>query len=198
MTELAPTYHCIIDVETTGKGINGNRITEFCAVRLKDGEIIDKFTSLVNPEQYIPPFITNLTGIDDAMVEDAPLFEEIAQRVLEITEGAIFVAHNVNFDYSFIREEFARLGSKWQAKRLCTVRLSRKLLPGLPSYSLGKIARHFVIVDEQELRRIFDELNSPIVLDGYKSSDYVYIIDKALKNYDLLINMRVFCCLHKN
>lgn len=139
MTELAPTYHCIIDIETTGKGINGNRITEFCAVRLKDGEIVDKFTSLVNPEQYIPPFITNLTGIDDAMVEDAPLFEEIAQRVLEITEGAIFVAHNVNFDFNVIKGEFKRLGVSFVRKKLCTVRLSRKLIPNLFSYSLGNL-----------------------------------------------------------
>lgn len=139
MIDKQATYHCIIDVETTGKGIRGNRITEFCGVRLKDGEIIDKFTSLVNPEQYIPPFITNLTGIDDTMVEKAPLFEEIAPRILEITEGAIFVAHNVNFDYNVIRGEFQRLGQTFTRKKLCTVRLSRKLIPNLFSYSLGNL-----------------------------------------------------------
>lgn len=139
MNETEPIYHCIVDVETTGKGINGNRITEFCGVRLKNGVVIDKFTSLVNPEQYIPPFITNLTGIDDAMVENAPLFKEIAARVLEITDGAIFVAHNVNFDFNVIRGEFKRLGQSFVRKKLCTVRLSRKLIPNLFSYSLGNL-----------------------------------------------------------
>lgn len=139
MNETAPTYHCVIDVETTGKGINGNRITEICIVRLKDGELVDKFTSLVNPEQYIPPFITNLTGIDDAMVAGAPLFEEIAERILEITKDAIFIAHNVTFDFNVIKNEFKRLGIPFTRKKLCTVRLSRKLIPNLFSYSLGNL-----------------------------------------------------------
>lgn len=139
MEKTGPTYYCVIDVETTGKGINGNRITEICAVRLLDGEVIDKFTSLVNPEQYIPPFITNLTGIDDAMVADAPLFKEIADRILQITEEAIFIAHNVNFDFNVIRGEFKRLGVSFTRKKLCTVRLSRKLIPNLFSYSLGNL-----------------------------------------------------------
>jgi len=139
MIDTEPTYHCIIDVETTGKGINGNRITEICAVRLKDGEVVDKFTSLVNPEQYIPPFITNLTGIDDTMVADAPLFKDIANRIIEITTGAIFVAHNVTFDFNVLRSEFKRLGHSFTRKKLCTVRLSRKLIPKLFSYSLGNL-----------------------------------------------------------
>ena len=139
MDTTNPIYHCVIDVETTGKGINGNRITEICAVRLKDGQVVDKFTSLVNPEQYIPPFITNLTGIDDAMVTNAPLFEEIADNVLQITEGAIFVAHNVNFDFNVIKGEFKRLGVSFLRKKLCTVRLARKLIPNLFSYSLGNL-----------------------------------------------------------
>lgn len=136
---MTPEIYTIIDVETTGKGIDGNRITEICVVRMEDGTITDKFTSLVNPEQYIPQFITSLTGIDDAMVEDAPLFGDIAERVLEITEGATFVAHNVNFDFNVIRGEFRRLGQTFVRKKLCTVRLSRKLIPGLFSYSLGNL-----------------------------------------------------------
>jgi DNA polymerase-3 subunit epsilon len=138
LTVKAQTY-AIIDVETTGKGINGTRITEICAVRLCNGKIIDKFTSLVNPQEYIPAFITSLTGIDDALVADAPLFSEIADRVIEITQDAIFVAHNVNFDYNMLRGEFQRLGHNFIRKKLCTVRLSRKLIPGLFSYSLGNL-----------------------------------------------------------
>lgn len=133
------TKYAIIDVETTGKGINGNRITEICVVRLENGIEVDKLVSLVNPQQFIPPFITHLTGIDDQMVEDAPLFEEIAQQILEITKDAIFVAHNVNFDFNVIRNEFKRLDISFTRKKLCTVRLSRKLIPNLYSYSLGNL-----------------------------------------------------------
>jgi len=133
------TNYAIIDVETTGKGINGNRITEICVVRLENDKIIDKFISLVNPQQFIPPFITHLTGIDDQMVVNAPRFEEIAQRILEITTDAIFVAHNVNFDFNVIRNEFKRLDISFSRKKLCTVRLSRKLIPNLYSYSLGNL-----------------------------------------------------------
>ncbi|RMB59501.1 DNA polymerase III subunit epsilon [Dokdonia sinensis] len=136
---MHPEIYTIIDVETTGKGINGNRITEICVVRMEDGVETDRFVSLVNPEQYIPPFITNLTGIDDQMVDDAPLFADIAERVAIITEGAIFVAHNVNFDYNVIRNEFKRMGINFTRKKLCTVRLSRKLIPNLFSYSLGNL-----------------------------------------------------------
>lgn len=131
--------YSVIDVETTGKGILGNRITEICIVVLKDSTIIDKFTTLVNPEQHIPPFITGLTGIDDDMVRNAPKFHEVANRILEMTTGAIFVAHNVNFDYNVVREEFKNLGHTFTRKKLCTVRLSRKLIPGLFSYSLGRL-----------------------------------------------------------
>ncbi|WP_034230103.1 exonuclease domain-containing protein [Aquimarina pacifica] len=131
--------YAVIDVETTGGGIMGNRITEICIVLLQGTTVIDKFTSLVNPEQHIPPFITGLTGIDDDMVRNAPTFDEVADRILEMTTGAIFVAHNVNFDYNVVRGEFKTLGYAFVRKKLCTVRLARKLIPGLLSYSLGKL-----------------------------------------------------------
>ncbi len=131
--------YTVIDVETTGGGILGNRITEICIVLLQGDTILDKFISLVNPEQNIPPFITGLTGIDNDMVRDAPTFDKIADRIIEMTTDAIFVAHNVNFDYNVIREEFKNLGITFTRKKLCTVRLSRKLIPGLFSYSLGRL-----------------------------------------------------------
>ena len=131
--------YAVIDVETTGNGINGNRITEICIVLLKNGEILKKFTSLVNPERFVPPFITGLTGITNEMVEDAPKFDEIADEIRRITTGAVFVAHNVNFDYNVIRNEFKNIGQDFTRKKLCTVRLSRKLIPGLYSYSLGRL-----------------------------------------------------------
>lgn len=129
----------IIDVETTGGGMNGNRITEICIVLLKGTTVIDKYTSLVNPEKYIPEKITALTGIDNDLVADAPKFHEIAATIEEFTRGAIFVAHNVNFDYNVLRNEFKSIGHTFTRKKLCTVRLSRKLIPGLFSYSLGRL-----------------------------------------------------------
>jgi len=129
----------IIDVETTGGGIAGNRITEICIALLRDGEIVDKYTSLVNPERNIPQHITALTGIDNEMVADAPRFFEIAEQIENFTKDAIFVAHNVSFDYNVIRGEFRLLGQHYNRKKLCTVRLSRKLIPGLLSYSLGRL-----------------------------------------------------------
>lgn len=138
----------IIDVETTGDGINGNRLTEVCIVLMKGPLIIRKYTSLINPEKNIPSQITALTGIDNELVVNAPKFYEVAKEIEEITRNAIFVAHNVNFDYNVVRNEFKELGFDFNRKKLCTVRLSRKLIPGLFSYSLG---------------RLCDSINIPIV-----------------------------------
>ncbi len=131
--------YTIIDIETTGNGIKGNKITEIAAFKYDGYTIIDEFTTLVNPECEIPYFITSLTGIDDTMVRDAPLFAEIADRLQEFTKECIFVAHSVNFDYNVIKNEFKTIGQEFIRKKLCTVRLSRKLIPGYHSYSLGKL-----------------------------------------------------------
>lgn len=131
-------FYTIIDVETSGRT---NRITEISIFKYHENKIIDEFTSLVNPNCYIPEHITALTGIDNNTVANAPEFSEIANKVLEITKDCIFVAHNVNFDYNVIRKEFKRLEIDFTRKKLCTVRLSRKLLPGHRSYSLGKLCK---------------------------------------------------------
>lgn len=159
--------YAIVDVETTGMGIQGNRVTEI-AILVHDGKkVIDEFHSLVNPESTIPFAITRLTGIDDYMVADAPKFYEIAKEIIEITTGCIFVAHNVNFDYNVIHKEFAELGFPFKRKKLCTVRLSRKLIPGLPSYSLGKLCasvgiplndRHRAMGDTKATTLLFEKL----------------------------------------
>lgn len=138
----------VIDVETTGGGLNGNRITEICIVLLKGSTIIKKYTTLINPEKHIPVQITALTGIDNEMVAEAPKFHEVSKEIEEITRGAVFVAHNVSFDYNVLRNEFKELGFDFNRKKLCTVRLSRKLIPGLFSYSLG---------------RLCDSINIPII-----------------------------------
>lgn len=129
----------ITDIETTGNGIKGNRITEICVIVVQNGKVIDEYSSLVNPSQAIPLYIESLTGINDEMVCNAPQFSEIADEVEKITKDCVFVAHNVNFDYNIVRAEFASLDKDFKRKRLCTVRLTKKLIPGLFSYSLGNI-----------------------------------------------------------
>ncbi len=129
----------IIDIETTGGRASRDKITEI-AIVLHDGQqILDSFETLVNPETPIPYGITELTGITNEMVSQAPRFYEVAKQVVHMTEGAVFVAHNVRFDYSFVQEEFRRLGFAYTRKQLCTVRLARKTFPGFSSYSLGNL-----------------------------------------------------------
>ena len=131
----------IIDIETCGGKFNyqKGRITEICII-VHDGlVVVDKFTTLINPECFISPYFTGITNITNDMVRDAPKFHEVAKKIIEMTEGCVFVAHNVGFDYNFVKDEFASLGYKYQRETLCTVRLSRKLMPGRISYSLGHL-----------------------------------------------------------
>ncbi len=131
--------YTIVDIETTGNGIKGNKITEISIFKTDGKQIIDEFTSLVNPECEIPYFITGLTGIDNFMVRNAPTLKEIAPQIQAITRNCIFVAHSVNFDYHVIKNEFSLIGESFVRKKLCTVRLARRAFPGIPSYSLGKL-----------------------------------------------------------
>ncbi len=130
----------IVDIETTGGSAKKHAITEIAIIQIEDGKEVDRYETLINPMVLIPSRITDITGITNEMVADAPAFHEVANEIWKRTHDRIFVAHNVNFDYGFIREQFSRLGAHWRPKRLCTVRLSRKLIPNLYSYSLGKIA----------------------------------------------------------
>lgn len=135
----------IIDIETTGGSFGYNRITEI-AIFVHDGlSVVDEFQTLINPECTIPPFITRMTGITNEMVAGAPKFYEVAKQIVQITEGKIFVAHNSQFDYSFVRQEFKNLGFDFRRDTLCTCKLSRKMLPGFPSYSLGRLAQSLKI-----------------------------------------------------
>ncbi len=157
--------YAIVDLETTGGRASRHKITEI-AVILHNGErIVDQYETLINPERYIPYGITELTGITQEMVADAPKFYEVARRVVEMTEGAIFVAHNVRFDYGFLREEFSRLGFTFSRRQLCTVRLSRKVFPGLPSYSLGALTRTLGIPIENRHRAMGDALATARLLE---------------------------------
>lgn len=156
--------YAIVDIETTGLSPKRERITEI-AIILHDGlQIVDSFSSLVQPEKHIPVNVARLTGIDNEMVKDAPKFWEIAKKIVLLTQGCIFVAHNVNFDYHFIKAEFASLGYEFNREKLCTVQLSRKLVPGLPSYSLGHLASFFSIPNEARHRAAGDAKATALLL----------------------------------
>lgn len=135
----------VVDIETTGGSPKSSKITEIAMYKHDGKDIIDSFVSLVNPGMKIPEFIVRLTGINDSMVEEAPYFHEIAKTIVEFTEGCVFVAHNVGFDYGMIRHEFRSLGYDFRLPHLCTVRASRFMLPGHASYSLGKLTKELGI-----------------------------------------------------
>ncbi len=150
--------YAIIDVETTGTAALYGKITEI-AIILHDGiGITETYTTLINPECNIPYHITRLTGITNEMVLNAPKFYEVAKKIIEFTAGKFFVAHNASFDYSFVKEEFKRLGYDFKRKTICTVKLGRKLLPGHRSYSLGNICADLGIEITDRHRAIGDAL----------------------------------------
>jgi DNA polymerase-3 subunit epsilon len=133
--------YAIVDIETTGGNASQSRITEI-AIVIHDGkDVIDRWETLVNPKKDIPVAIFALTGINNEMVRDAPIFHAISEKVLEMLTNRVFVAHNVNFDYSFVKHQLDQAQFKWSALKLCTVRAARKIRPGLLSYSLGKLCR---------------------------------------------------------
>lgn len=133
--------YAILDIETTGGKYNEEGITEIAIHKFDGHEVVDTFISLVNPEKEIQPFVANLTGINNKMLRTAPKFHEVAKRIVEITQDVVLVAHNAQFDYRILRTEFRRLGYNFERKTLCTVDLSKKLLPEADSYSLGKLVR---------------------------------------------------------
>lgn len=158
LSTMKHKLYAIVDLETTGGRADRDKVIELAIVLHDGAQILDTYSTLINPECYVPYGITQLTGITQDMVQDAPRFCEVARKVVEMTEGAIFVAHNVRFDYSFLREEFSRLGYTFSRKNLCTVRLSRKAFPGLPSYSLGNLIRSLGIPVDNRHRALDDAL----------------------------------------
>lgn len=148
--------YAVIDIETTGGRAQHHRITEVGIVKMIGGEVVAEWQSLINPQRRIPQNITSLTGINNDMVADAPLFAEVADDIDAFTEGCVFVAHNVNFDYGFIKEEFNRLERHYRRPKLCTVREMRKHYKGLASYSLANLTRHFGIDMQRHHRAMSD------------------------------------------
>ena len=143
MKPLLDAPLAIVDVETTGAHPAWDRVTEIAVVEVADGEVLSEWSTLVNPGTSIPPAIQALTGITNRMVADAPAFEDLAPGLYERLEGRVFVAHNARFDYGFLRREFERAGLRFQARTLCTVKLSRRLYPGHARHNLDSlIDRH--------------------------------------------------------
>jgi len=173
--------YAVVDIETTGSYASANSITEI-AIFIYDGtRIIHQYETLVNPLQSIPFFIQNMTGITDEMVAGAPTFEMIAEQVFELLNDKIFVAHSVNFDFSFLHHALNYYGYTLNVKKLCTVRLSRKVFTGLPSYSLGNLCRSLEIPLENRHRAGGDAHATVLLLERLIQSDQKQYIYQFLK-----------------
>ena len=172
--------YAIVDIETTGGYAAANGITEVC-IHVFDGtRVVETYDTLINPQQPIPYYIQSMTGITDAMVRTAPLFKDVADRIAEILQDKVFVAHNVNFDYSFIKTHLAACGYQLNSKRLCTVRLSRKIFPGFPSYSLGNLCHSLDILITDRHRAGGDAAATVKVFDKLLQNDKEQFILKSL------------------
>jgi len=171
--------YTIIDIETTGGKYNEEGITEIAIHKFDGNNIIDSFISLINPEKEIQPFVVNLTGINNKMLRNAPKFHEVAKRIVEITKNCTLVAHNANFDYRILRNEFKRLGYTFETSTLCTVELSKKLIPGLESYSLGKLCRNIGIPVSDRHRANGDALATVKLFEILLQKDIEKIIVKS-------------------
>jgi len=192
--ELADTEFVVFDLETTGAKAPPCRITEIGAYRVKGGEVLDKFHTLVNPETPIPSFIIGLTGIDDSMVADAPLFEDVAHDFLEFIGDSVLVAHNSGFDMRFLNHEIGRVFPDYKLANpcLCTVQLSRKLLPDIRNHKLATVAEHYSIdlvnhhrasADAYATAHIFVNLLTQMRSDGVNDLTTVRGFSSRKNNY---------------
>ncbi len=189
-----PTFlFAIVDVETTGGHASGHAMTEI-AIVLHDGtKVVDNYSQLLNPKQHIPLNIQTLTGITPDMVEDAPTFPEVADEVREFLGDHIFVAHNVNFDYSFVKSAFASVGIDYNPKRMCSVRYARRVEKGLKSYSLGNLCKHFKVNNEAAHRAWGDATATAKImeylLEKDKDGQWQFLIKKNSGEFNLPANL---------
>jgi DNA polymerase III subunit epsilon len=171
----------VVDIETTGGFPAQHGITEIAIVLHNGYEVQGKFATLINPHQPIPPYIANMTGISNAMVATAPSFEEVAPYIFNLLQDKIFVAHNVNFDYSFVKHHLQQAGLQLQAPKLCTIRLSRKVFPGFAKYGLASLCHEFNIKNEARHRATGDALATAKVLELIVQKDGEATINQFLK-----------------
>ncbi|MCX2430328.1 MULTISPECIES: exonuclease domain-containing protein [unclassified Pedobacter] len=173
--------YAVVDIETTGGHASANGITEV-AINIHDGnQVVESFSTLINPGIPIPDYITALTGIDAEMLADAPAFEDVALQIYQLLQDKVFVAHNVNFDYSFLKHHLDKAGFDLQCRKLCTVRLSRKLIPGKPSYSLGKLCSSLNIPIQNRHRAAGDADATSILFNLLLDHDQEGVIGEMLK-----------------
>ena len=173
--------YAIVDIETTGGYADNHRITEIAIYHYDGMQITDQFHTLINPGRAIPSFITGLTGITSHMVQEAPTFEDLSEEIYDWLKDRVFVAHNAHFDYSFLKKDFEGVGINWSTKKLCTVRLSRKIIPGLNSYGLGRLAESLGIKIPDRHRAGGDALATAKIFDILMKRDQSGVIAKALK-----------------
>ena len=176
----------VVDIETTGGFPQQHGITEIAIVLMDGKEIEGKFSTLVNPHQPIPPFIANMTGISDAMVAKAPSFETVAEKIYQLLQGRVFVAHNVNFDFSFVKHHLQTAGFHLQSPKLCTIRTSRKVFPGFKKYGLGNLTRELGIRIEDRHRAGGDAVATAQDLQLILEKDGMHVIKDMLKKENRL------------
>jgi DNA polymerase-3 subunit epsilon len=173
--------YAVVDIETTGGYASAHGITEI-AIHIHNGqEVIEIFETLINPHQNIPFHIQALTGIDNEMVANAPDFRAVAQKIYHLLHDKTFVAHNVNFDYSFVRHHLEACGYSLNTKKICTVRMSRKIFPGLASYSLGKLCSSLSVPLNNRHRAGGDAAATAIILGMLIDNDVNGLMLDTLK-----------------
>ncbi len=204
--------YAILDIETTGGKYNEEGITEIAIYKYDGHQVVDQFISLVNPEREIQPFVVNLTGINSKMLRNAPKFYEVAKRIVEITEDCIIVAHNALFDYRILSTEFRRLGFDFSRKTLCTVELSKDLIPDQKSYSLGKLTRilgipvsdrHRAAGDAQATVKLFKllldkDLDKTIIKESIKQDSRDKMTPKLLNIIEVLPSITGVYYMHNS
>ncbi|HRI22352.1 MAG TPA: exonuclease domain-containing protein, partial [Panacibacter sp.] len=173
--------YAIVDIETSGSHPAENGITEI-AIVLYDGEKVEgRYETLINPGYRIPSFVVQLTGITNEMTAEAPSFSEVAHKIFNLLSNRIFIAHNVNFDYSFIKHHLRSAGYEWMPKKLCTLKLSRKAFPGFPKYGLGHICRAMDIPVENRHRAGGDANATTILFEKILQAGGDKLIKEFLK-----------------
>ncbi len=150
----------ILDVETTGGKYNEEKMTEISILVYDGTKIVKKFETLINPQKDIQPFVQRLTGINYELVKNSPIFKDISEKIFEITKDKIIVAHNVDFDYRILKNEFRSINVKFQRDLLCTVDLSKLIFPNLKSYKLTNLLSNFGIINENPHRAFSDALGA--------------------------------------
>lgn len=168
--------YVVVDVETTGGRASNHKVIEIGAVKVKNGVVLEEYSTLINPLRPIPKFITKLTGISNDCVKGAPLFSEIAQEFFEFCDGSVFAAHNVNFDYSFIKEEYRRIGKRFKLPKFCTCARARSILKGPKSYGLANICEYYNIDLKTHHRAL---------CDAKAAAEILFLINNARKKLEM-------------